>query len=391
MSFRQRKLPVSIYRGGTSRALFFHEKDIPSSGTVRDQVLLRAMGSPHNAQIDGLGGAVSPTSKVAIIKKSTTPGVDIDYTFAQVGISESSVDYSANCGNISSAVGPFAIDEGLVEKFRPGKSIQNHLKTQLVTIYNTGTKKYIYSHVPITEEGLFHFEGSFKVDGVPGTGAPILIDWKETIGASRNKGILPTGNAIDSINVSGQNIDATICDVGNIAVFAKAADFGISGSETSLEIDSNIELDIKLREFRSKAAELVGMTNNWKSLIKETPFTPFIVLLSKSDSGFDIQARLILKNHCHPSLAGSGAICIAACSRVSGSVLNKMLPIKALSKSIITIEHLKGNIPVWVELKNPNLHSKTTPTNISFDVLAIGRTARKILDGYVYVPESTFE
>lgn len=381
--WRQRKIPLAIYRGGTSRALFFHEKDVPSSPKIRDNVLKRAMGTPDPDQIDGLGSGVSTRSKVAIISASKRPGIDVDYTFAQIGIADDTVDYSANCGNISSAVGPFSIDEGLIKKFRPGKSFGD-VKTQLVKIFNTGTQKTMYSHVPVNENGLVEFEGSFQVDGVPGTGAPILVDWKDTVGASRDKGVTPTGRPVDIINVQGVDIEATICDVGNIAVFAKASDFGLTGNESRSEIDNNVEVDLKLRIFRSKAAELVGITDNWESLVDEVPFTPFIVLLSPPKESDDIQARLILKNHCHPSLAGSGAICIAACSRVPGSVLNTILPKESLAKDSISISHLKGAITVWIQ-------STASENDVSFEILAIPRTARKILDGFVYIPESAWE
>ncbi|VVT47490.1 uncharacterized protein SAPINGB_P001737 [Magnusiomyces paraingens] len=389
MSWRQRKIPLSIYRGGTSRALFFHKKDIPVDPVLRDKVLKRAMGTPDPDQIDGLGSGVSTRSKVAIISKSNNPGVDIEYTFAQIGIADDTVDYDANCGNISSAVGPFSIDEGLVSTFLPGKTINGGINTQLVRIFNTGTQKMIYSHVPINSEGIVQFEGDFKVDGVPGNGAPILIDWKDTVGASRNLGPLPTGNPINFINVQGVDIPATICDVGNIAVFAKASDFGLTGSESRQEIDNNLDIDRMLRIFRSKAAELVGMTDDWKKVVDETPFTPFIVLLSsvsESTPEMDIQARLILKNHCHPSLAASGAICIAACSRIPGTVLNNMISKESLLKDHIKISHLKGSLTVWVETGESQ-----TSKNTHFEVLAIGRTARKILDGYVYIPETVWE
>ena len=170
-------VPVAFYRGGTSKALFFHEHVLPAPGIQRDRFLKRVMGSPDPLQLDGMGGSKAVTSKIAIIKKSDRKGVDIDYTFCQVGIADNTISYGGNCGNISAAVGPFAIDEGLVE-FRTGNSIEHGIKTQEVRIYNTGTKKVISAQVPVDESGSFEPEGFQKIAGVPGTASPILMDYR---------------------------------------------------------------------------------------------------------------------------------------------------------------------------------------------------------------------
>lgn len=174
---KQYGVPVSFYRGGTSKALFFHEKDLPELGLQRDRFLKRAMGSPDPLQLDGMGGSRAVTSKVAIVKKSDREDADVDYTFAQVGIVSKVIYYNANCGNISSAVGPFAIDEGLVE-YRPGFPINPLVNAQEVRIYNTGTKKILIAHVPIDSDGLALVEGDCTISGVPGTSAPILMDYR---------------------------------------------------------------------------------------------------------------------------------------------------------------------------------------------------------------------
>lgn len=396
-SWRQTRVPMSILRGGTSRGIFFHEKDIPKPGPLRDQFLKRVMGTPDPSQIDGLGGSHTVTSKVAIIKRSERPNVDVDYTFAQVGTADDTVIYDANCGNVSSAVGPFAIDEGLVKEYRKGREAMG-VSTQLVHIFNTGTQKMMYEHVPVEFPGQTQFEGDFKIAGVPGTGAPILIDWKETIGAKFNKGVLPTGNAIDQVNIQGQDIPVTICDVANFCVFVKASDLGLKGNETKQEIDGGSikGLDSKLRELRSKVAEKVGLTDDWHKLVNETPFTPFIVIVSQPEQSADvadIQARLILRNKCHPTLAGSGTICTGACSQIPGSIVNQVLqesnktqPPSSSTPLELRISHPKGVIPVWVDVKLGNKASDTT-----YEVLAISRTARRILDGYVYVPKSVWD
>ena len=171
------EIQVAIYRGGTSKALFFHEEHLPSPGPKRDQLLKRVMGSPDPLQIDGLGGAKAVTSKIAIIKKSERQGIDVDYTFVQVGIADDTISYGGNCGNISAAVGPFAIDEGLVD-FRAGASIDPEVKTQEIRIWNAGTKKTLIAHVLVDESGRFKSEGMHAIAGVPGTASPILMDYR---------------------------------------------------------------------------------------------------------------------------------------------------------------------------------------------------------------------
>lgn len=173
-----RSVPVAYIRGGTSKALFFHESDVPPAGEARDRFLRRIMGSPDRLQIDGMGGSHVVTSKIALIRPSERPDADVDYTFVQVGIDNDVVGYVGNCGNISAGVGPFSIDEGLVKEKRPGVSIDPKLEAQEVRIYNTGTKKVLISHVPIDPETGNSLEpGDAAIDGCPGTGAPILMDY----------------------------------------------------------------------------------------------------------------------------------------------------------------------------------------------------------------------
>ncbi|GLA27283.1 DUF453-domain-containing protein [Aspergillus phoenicis ATCC 13157] len=163
----QYSLPATYYRGGTSKALFFREDVLPGPGPQRDRLLKRAMGSPDPLQLDGMGGSKAVTSKIAIVRPSTRSDADIDFTFAQVGVAGDFIHYSANCGNISAAVGPFAIEEGLVQ-FRPGRSVDTTVKTQEVRIYNTGTRKLLSAHVPVSESGAFEPEGTHGIAGAPG-------------------------------------------------------------------------------------------------------------------------------------------------------------------------------------------------------------------------------
>lgn len=389
MSYKQRAIAISIIRGGTSKGVYLHEKNIPPPGPIRDAVLKRIMGTPDPVQLDGLGGSNIVTSKIAIIKKSNLPHIDIDYTFAQAGTTGDTIEYNANCGNISSGVGPFAIDEGLIENFREGKSIDQGVPTQEVRIYNTGTKKTIISHVPVAHvngKTKSIYQGIYSISGVPGTGAPILIDWKETAGANQSKGLLPTGNAIDIINIRGKDIPITICDIGNICIFVDLKDISVlNGSETPQDFDNSKRAVGFFAELKGKACQLFGLTEDWELCAKTTTFVPFIGIVSLAkDNQNDIASRLILMDRCHTSYDGTGAVCVAACSRVPGTVVNKLLSEKSLSKDILQIEHPSGVMPVFVQVDKIIKKANLSP---AFSALAFVRTARRIMDGHVYIPD----
>ncbi|CAK46258.1 uncharacterized protein An12g05470 [Aspergillus niger] len=245
----QYSLPATYYRGGTSKALFFREDVLPDPGPQRDRLLKRAMGSPEPLQLDGMGGSKAVTSKIAIVRPSTRSDADIDFTFAQVGVARDFIHYGANCGNISAAVGPFAIEEGLVQ-FRPGRSVR---------IYNTGTGKLLSAHFPVSGSGAFEPEGTHEIAGDPGKGSPVLLDYRFTIGAELSRGLLPTGNASDMITVAGKEFEITICDIANLCVFANARDFNITGHETAADLTANLDWLAKTQELLGKAAVLAGI------------------------------------------------------------------------------------------------------------------------------------
>ena len=213
------KLQCSIFRGGTSKGVFIREENLPQDKEKWDDILLSVMGSPDIRQIDGLGGATSTTSKVAIISKSDKEDYDVNYTFAQVSIDKAIVSYKGNCGNISSAVGPFAIEQGLVDITSP---------ETVVRIYNTNTKKVIYSHVQ-TPNGEVEYDGDFSIAGVPGTASVIKLAFKDPAGAMTGK-LLPTGNVVDVIDVPGYKpVEVSLVDSSNPLVFVKASDVGLTG------------------------------------------------------------------------------------------------------------------------------------------------------------------
>src|SRR5438552_3203488 len=242
----QRRVRAVYMRGGTSRCLCFHAEDLPEPGRERDSILLAALGSPdpYGRQLDGLGGGISSLSKACIIGPPTLPGADVDYTFAQVEVKKAFVDYAGNCGNCSSAVGPFAIDEGLV---RATEGVTR------VRIHNTNTKKLIVAHVPV-EDGEAAVRGDFELAGVGGRGARIALDFVEPGGAGTGR-LLPTGRPRDVV----AGVEVSCVDATNPVVFVRARDLGLTGTETPQAIDADHDVSARLEKLRVEAAARMGM------------------------------------------------------------------------------------------------------------------------------------
>lgn len=401
----EEQLPIraTYMRGGSSKAIFMHASDIPGPGVKRDQLLKRIMGSPDPLQVDGMGGTKAVTSKMAILSPSDRSDADVDYQFVQVAVAEDEVKYNINCGNISAAVGPFAIDEGLVKNFRIGqtppvssqhghslrKASTTTVAYQEVRIYNTGTDKIMISHVPVNARGKSVCKGDYKIAAVPGSGAPIMLDYRQTVGAALNRGLLPSRNVSDHLYMSdGRKIELTICDVGNICVFLQAADFGVTGHEPAAQLTGNAGLLSAIKEIRGRAAQLIGMCQDWVKVDEQSPFVPMPVLIAKPPaccSEAHVSGRLFLDNMCHESMAGTGAVCLAACSAVKGSVVNSLVDTKACHVGIFNIQHPLGIMPVAMNRKTP------TDTKLpEFSTLSFVRTARKLMDGQVYVPRDAY-
>src|SRR6267378_7214190 len=242
----QARVRAVYMRGGTSRCLVFHEGDLPAAGPERDYILLAALGSPdpYGRQLDGLGGGISSLSKACIIGPTSRPGADVDYTFAQVEVGKPVVDYKGNCGNCSSSVGPFAIDERLV-KWTEGET--------LVRIHNTNTKKVIVAHVPV-RDGEAVVEGDFELAGVAGHGARIALDFLDPGGAGTGR-LLPTGRPRDVV----AGVEVSCVDATNAVVFVRARDLGLTGTETPQAIDADHDLSARLEKLRVEAAARIGM------------------------------------------------------------------------------------------------------------------------------------
>ncbi|KAJ9608334.1 hypothetical protein H2200_007322 [Cladophialophora chaetospira] len=378
-------IACAYIRGGTSKALFFYEKDLPAPGPLRDTVFKRLMGTPDAYQIDGMGGATTHTSKIALISPSSREDVDVDFTFVQVLPNEDKVSYHGNCGNISSAVGPFALDEGLVKIVRKGYSADESLTAREVRIYNTNTKSILISHVVIDPTTGFSLAtGGASIAGVPGTGSPILMEYSNTVGGHVGRGLLPSGNVIDHITMGGKVIEISVCDVGNYSIFARAEDVGLTGSETASRITSDSKLLALLRELRGKGAQLIGKCTDWELVDEQCPGLPFLILVaSPSSEEVDLNARVIFANRCHDTMPGTGAICVAAASRVEGSIVWKQLSDCSKASNVLRIGHPAGTMPVFVKRSSEEARRKGK----EFETLSFERTSRRIMTGTVFVPK----
>ena len=317
---QQNKIPCTIIRGGTSKGVFFHEKDLPEDSSLRDEILLSAFGSPDPRQIDGLGGSYSVTSKAAIIGPGREPGIDVNYTFGQVSVTAPLVDYRGNCGNISSAVGPFAIDEGLVTAQEPVTTVR---------ILNTNTGKIIEAEIPVVD-GRAAIDGDCEIAGVPGTGARIRLGFVDPGGSVTGK-LLPSGRTVDILNVPGLGeIQASLVDAGNPGVFVRAADVGLTATETAEELDTIPGMLDKLERIRSAAAVVMGFVDDVERATELSPAIPKMAVVAPSATyqvanglihadAIDIVARIMTMQRTHRAYALTGAIALAAAASLPGT------------------------------------------------------------------------
>ena len=347
-----KKLPVTILRGGTSKGVYILQSDLPEDQSAWEPILLRLMGSPDRKQIDGLGGSQSVTSKVAIIRKSTRPDADVDYTFAQVSVDKPLVSYKGNCGNISSGVGPFAIEKGLVEA-KDGETA--------VRIYNTNTNKIIEAVVK-TPEGQVAYEGDFYIAGVPGTASPVKLKFVDPAG-TLGKGLLPTGSAVDVLEVPGYGpVEVSIVDAANPLVFARAKDLGLSGRELPDELNADAEKLDLLEKVRGLAAVKLGLIEDYTRSAWDTPGIPKMTFVAEAEDyvngdgkeikkeQIDLLSRMMSMQKTHPSYAMTGAMCTAAAAVVPGSIVQQVLPAN-VDTQFIRIGHPGGSLECGVDYR----------------------------------------
>jgi 2-methylaconitate cis-trans-isomerase PrpF len=361
----QRRVRAVYMRGGTSRALFFHERDLPPAGPARTAVLLRALGSPdpYGRQLDGLGGGISSLSKACIVGRSSHADADVDFTFAQVEVNRPVVDYAGNCGNCSSAVGPFAIDEGLVPAVEP---------ETVVRIHNTNTKKLLVARVPV-HDGEAAVEGDFDLPGVAGTGARIELDFVDPGGAVTGK-LLPTGRVRDVI----AGLEASCVDATNPVVFVRAKDLGLTGTEAPTMIDGNQALGARLERIRTTAAALMGIPASTAvpKIALVAPPAPFTALdLTAYDATrSDLVARVLSMGACHRAFALTAAMCLAVAARVEGTVVQEAAG--PPNPRDLRLGHPSGVLPIAAEVGPGPVVKRVT----------VYRTARRLMEGFVRIP-----
>ena len=357
-----KRVPCVLMRGGTSRGPFLLASDLPADVARRDAVLMRIMGSPDPLQLDGLGGGKSLTSKVAIVSPSREPGADVDYLFAQVKVHEARVDTRPNCGNMLSGVGPFAIEAGLVAARDP---------QTMVRIFNVNTRTHIEAIVQ-TPGGRVQYEGSTRIDGVPEPAAPVRLTFLDAMGAMTGK-LLPTGRVVDVID----GVEASCVDMAMPVVVMAAEAFGKTGAETPEELEADRALFARLAAIRLQAGRMMGLGDVSRAVV------PKPVLVSGPRNGGSVTSRYFTPLTCHRSHAATGALAVATAAVLPGSVANGYLAARGPAGGVVTVEHPAGRIEVELDVTGPAERPEVRRASLV-------RTARRIFEGHVLVPDSLF-
>jgi 4-oxalomesaconate tautomerase len=352
-----RAIPCMLMRGGTSRGPFFLESDLPADTAARDRVLLAAMGSPDPRQIDGLGGAHPLTSKVGIVRRSTRPGVDLDFLFAQLQPDNDTVDVTPNCGNMLAAVLPFALERGLLP-------IADGVTTARILTLNTDMQCDVTVQTP---GGRLRYGGDARIDGVPGTAAPISINFLDTAG-SVCPSLLPSGRVLDRV----AGVDATLIDNGMPMVLVRAADFGITGYESVAEMNANTALRARIEALRLAAGPLMGLGD-----VKSKNYPKMCLIAAPRDGGA-VATRCFIPHVCHESIGVLAAVTVATACVLKGSVADGIATVPDGAQKTLAIEHPTGEFSVELAL-DPDHPEQVTRA-------ALLRTARPIMRGEVLVP-----
>jgi 4-oxalomesaconate tautomerase len=364
LSPRLTPVPCTLMRGGTSKGPFFLASNLPSTTEVRDRVLLSIMGSPDIRQIDGLGGADSLTSKVAVIGPATRPDADVDYLFLQVVVNEPRVDASQNCGNMLAGVAGFAIENGLVPIAGDRTRVRIHMvNTQSIAVADIQTP-----------DGLVQYNGDASIDGVPGTAAPVLLDFLDIAGSSCGA-LLPTGNAMDVI----EGVEATLIDNGMPVVVMRASDLGKTGAESPAELEADKDLKARVEAIRLVA----GQRMNLGDVTRKT--VPKMCLASPPRNGGSIATRNFIPHTVHKAIGVFGAVSVATACVVPGSVIAGIARAAGDGRSRrLDVEHPTGFFTVEMDVE-------TDGNSIKVERAALLRTARKIMAGNAFVPASIWD
>jgi hypothetical protein len=379
---RQIAVRTVFMRGGTSKALMFREADLPPERAVRARIFLASLGSPdpNGRQLDGMGGGISSLSKVCVIGPPSRNDADVDYTFGQVSVANTTVDYSGNCGNMSSAVGPFAVDEGFVKVAGDAAAIR---------IHNTNTHKIIVARFAL-EDGHAAVEGNFVLPGVAGSGAPIRLDFLDPGGAATGR-LLPTGQMLDTLSVPGVGeLEASMVDAANPCVFVAAERLGLTGIEMPDELERRPELLARLEAIRIAASLRMGLARSPEEAARKLSI-PKIAILAAPEEGHtlarericagecDITARMLSIGQPHRAIPLTGAMCLAVAARIAGTLPHRLARAPWSPEANVRIAQPSG-----LTVVGATVHREADAWVA--DRATVYRTARRLMDGMVYVP-----
>ncbi len=356
----QHAIPYHFLRGGTSRGPYFNRAELPQDRDALTRVLIAALGAGHPLSIDGIGGSAMVTNKVAMLSRSDDDWADVDYFFAQVGVEEREVDYRPTCGNILSGVGPAAIEMGLVP------ASEGETRVRILAV-NTGAR---IEAVIRTPGGQVEYEGDAAIAGVPGTAAPVTLNFMDTVGRICGA-MLPTGHAREEID----GVELTCMDVAMPMMIARAADLGVTGFESRDELDENRALFERMEALRLEAGRRMGLGDVTRSV------TPKIGLLAAPRAGGTVTARYFMPWECHPSMAVTGAQCLAACTLLPGGIAEGLAQPPEGSPAGIRIEHPSGEIEAMMDYAREG-------GELRINAAGLLRTARLLARGEVMVPDA---
>lgn len=382
---KQLRIPAVYMRGGTSKGVFFRKEDLPSDPAARERLLLRVIGSPdrYGKQTDGMGGATSSTSKIVILSKSDRPDSDVDYLFGQVSIDAPVIDWSGNCGNLSTAVGPFAIEAGLVEAPADGAAT--------VRIWQANIQKRIICHVPM-RDGAVQELGDFELDGVTFPAAEVKLEFLDPADDEGDGGgaMFPTGNRIDQLAVPELGpIEATLINAGNPTIFVDAARLGLTGTELQKDINSNAKILALAESVRSRGAVAMGLVKTPEEATAKRQHTPKLAFVARpaaytaSDGkavgpeSIDLLVRIFSMGVLHHAMTGTGAVAIAAAAAIPGTIVSRVAPVGADGR--VRFGHPSGVLSVGAE-------AREEAGQWSVKKVMMSRSARRLMEGWVRVP-----
>jgi hypothetical protein len=382
---QQLKIPAVYMRGGTSKGVFFLKSDLPTDPATLDRLMIRVIGSPdrYGKHTDGMGGATSSTSKIVILAKSSRPDSDVDYLFGQVSIDSAVIDWSGNCGNLSTAVGPFAIEQGLVQAPADG--------TATVRIWQANIKKRIISRVPM-KDGAVQELGDFELDGVAFPAAEVKLEFLDPADDDGSEGgaMFPSGNRIDTLDVPGVGaIEATLINAGNPTIFVDAARLGLIGTELQKDINGDPRILALAEAVRAHGAVAMGLVKTPQEATEKRQHTPKLAFIAKpagytasdgkavTPDQIDMLARIFSMGVLHHAMTGTGAVAIAAAAAIPGTVVSRLAPVGADGR--VRFGHPSGVLSVGAE-------AREEAGQWAVKKVMMSRSARRLMEGWVRVP-----